>query len=1158
MPDWSNIRQRAYDTHIRLRSTFSESPLLPHADKLLEAASEETGIKVSGYPPDDGLLEGALAVLNREFERIYYAQGPSLPPSRRRFILAHEFAHVWLHADIDEDACSEETDNPQSLILPGLDLSGTQTVKGYSPRMRQEVEANLFAAELLLPIPTLRELFTERGWTSSRIAIESGLPEVLVLSQLTQILLPPITHEVSFSFPSTKLDDSQKAAAQVSEGPALVEAGPGTGKTRSLVARAVWLIKRKNIPPDKILALTFSNRAAEEMRTRLHQEIGEQADRIWIGTFHAFGFELLCREGEPFGIPPAPRILDTLEAVTLLMDHLDKLELNKLQYLHQPDFAIPEILSCISRAKDEMITPDEYVRMAEQDFQEAENEKTREKALRTLEAAHCYQFYQNLLMNNGMLDFGDLLMRSAELLNKRRDIKYRYQLQYPHIMVDEYQDMNRASAKLLQMLAGNGKGLWVVGDQRQSIYAFRGASPANIAQFEQDFPGAKRFQLLNNYRSLPDITGLFSAFATNSEAASSSKPLWNSIRKASSEKSILLAKSVDEEAQADGLSAEIRKMNARGVPFCEQAALCRTNRQAEKLAHQLTLRGLPVQHTGGMMQREEVRDLLAALTIAMDSGGSPLLRLAWIPDYNIPIEDVFLIINEAARQNMRFPAAFSLLESDLNLTDVGRLGLQRLRRELNTQNPQEIGLDAWRFLGRFLFERSSYLRPLLKENTPQSLQKLFSASQLLLLAQSHSSTSSSKDASTASKESFLEQMRLLFLHDPDRAIRLPMEGHKIQAVQVMTVHQSKGLEFDAVYLPSLNKNIFPIRARGGLTISPPSKLMTNTEETSDAQSEKQLFFVALSRARERLVLSRIIPDEIDTDVSPFLQQLSGDLIRLGAETAEWRHVTSTISNTCETAPVHHPILSSEKGGVSTPDSYEGNSDQITPRFSASALETWRECGRRFYYEYQIQLPVDQESIYKKYSSLIMESVHDLFSSIEFKSLEVILEALLSQMALNLANASEPYLRVLKTHAESCLNNAWLWRKQGELSGKARSFSLTLPGGIIHTRCDLSEQKDNELILTRFLLKPPRDEDKNDIRLSLLRAAAAEQIPGTTIHVQIGYLATGLILRLAPGRNETQRLNKYTIAMEGVNNGAFTPENETRVCARCPFLIVCPH
>ncbi len=454
----------------------------------------------------------------------------------------HRLAHAWLHGQ--NSLCISADPKP-------LETSARSKVDGGAPEQRREEEARVFAAELLLPGPLARRLFWDEGLSSEAIADRLGLPPALVQLQLADAVLLPPTSDAAPSQPapvshSVELDPFQKAAAEIVSGPLLLGAGPGTGKTKTLVGRCQFLTQALAVPAERILALTFSRQAAQEMRERLTQAgVGTPKSGPWVGTFHGFGLELLRRFGDRLGLPAEIQLLDTLDAVTLLENHLPRLELDALDNLYNPAIHLGGILRQISRAKDELCSPERYAELcremaaqaecAAREFADKPGKKLKrdedavakasEQAAKAQEVAHCYAVYETLMQEQGFLDFADLIGRSVALLEAHPDVLQTLQAEYPHVLADEYQDVNRACARLVRLLAGDeARGLWAVGDHRQSIYRFRGASPANVAAFHQDYPNGQRMELGVNYRSRQPVVDLFGTAARGMEAGEAPPP----------------------------------------------------------------------------------------------------------------------------------------------------------------------------------------------------------------------------------------------------------------------------------------------------------------------------------------------------------------------------------------------------------------------------------------------------------------------------------------------------------------------------------------------------------------------------------------------------------------------------------------------------------
>jgi DNA helicase-2/ATP-dependent DNA helicase PcrA len=1162
MPDWSALRRRAYTFHVRLRAQIPGEDLLVPADILIRAAAKMTGVRIRPVASTDPLLAGAHAFLDRQINSIWYAANGSLPQAQLRLILAHEFGHYWLHPDVLTDTFDDaDVQNALSLIP---DIQSIQIAEGYSPAERRESEATTFAAEFLLPTPLLRRTFLELGWNATRIAAHVGLSEACVLDQLTQCLrcsssteaaLPSETEEPPQSGSrGFDLDRSQEKAARIETGPVLVDAGPGTGKTRTLIARILYLLDEHRIEPERILALTFSNRAAEEMRSRLRDIVGYRADRVWMGTFHAFGMELLRKEGHALGLPVRPRLIEVPEAVALLESHLDRLNLREFEYLHQPSLAFPDLLRCVSRAKDELKTPEDYLALSQRQREQARDETGLATAHRSEEIARFYAVYQNLLQEQGLLDFGDLLMRSVLLLDGFPEVRARWQQQFPQLLADEYQDINRASAQLLQRLAGEGKGLWAVGDLRQAIYRFRGASPANVREFEHDFPGGRRLRLEINYRSRTSLVSLFSAFAQQMEEATlsagtqtSNMAQWEARRLDSDGSPLTLATADHEEAQADGLAASIREMAEAGIGLRDQAILCTTNAQASDLAKRLEKRGIATQHLGSLFERSEIKDLLALVSLACEPDGSALARVANFAEYAIPTEDVTRLLEASAIHKRAFPLALELAPDLPELSEAGRTGLMRLWEHLQ---PIIFRGDAWLLLARYLFETSRYLHPFLASEEIADRQKLLAIYQLLQFAKGLNRRLTA-EAEPSPQQVFLDYLRRLMLCGEGKSVR-PTGMEELEAVRLMTVHQSKGLEFPVVYLPNLIKGQFPFR-RSGSIASPAQFEDRETEE--EGSSDDCLFFVALSRARDQLILSS--PTQWRrkaAQISPLLSQIVPALDVCGARRVLW-----TASQESAVSPVAEdaPSIPDGENAPSLP------SNPSLPSLTLSALEQYRECPRQFYYQRVVHLPERVgDTTYLAFHDCLQQTQRWLLeerSAGRSPSLEEAHSRLQSVWETQGPSDEIAYARVLRSHADTLLEYAYYSLSTSGQGKQGIELIAELPNGSVSLRCDHAEQMpDGSLRLERHHRRRARKNDHTDERLALLRLAAKQQDAERPVQIVLNYLQNGECREVPESaRYEPARVEKYDSALQGIRESRFPAIPDDRRCGQCPFLFICP-
>lgn len=1151
MADWSAIRRlaRARRDELLLGRIANSSLLVP-AEELIETALRQTGLTAVPVPPDDPLLAGAHAVLDRETSFIWHSADAS--PETTRFNIAHELAHWWLHetsASCDED---DLTPDPITDPLP----FGQDYVAGYSPAQRREVEANVFAVELLLPAPIVRDAFLQ-GATAQEMAAAAGLSEAAVLGQMAESLLgapfePPPTSSLPES-PMPPLDASQKAAAEVAHGPVLITAGPGTGKTRALIGRVLYLLE-SGISPDSILALTFSNKAAQEMRERLEQVAPDAARRLWIGTFHAFGLEMLRRYGVHLGLPPVPALLDPLDAVALLEQNLTRLNLREYEYLHNPAYPFRDILSAISRAKDELVTPEQYAEMAARMASWAQegsrpparlrggrDEKEQRAAAKIAEVAEVYRVWQEILRERGMLDFGDLIARTVELFTACPQVCEAVRRQYPHVLVDEYQDINRASAVMVRLIAGEGRGLWAVGDLRQAIYRFRGASPANLTHFEQDYPTGRRLSLAVNYRSAPPLVQLFSV-AARRMAAGDEADAWLSTRPAE-ETPITVAEAENEEAQADGIAMTVQEFVGKGRPLHQQAILCRTHSQAEQLGQALEARGIPVLYLGDLFTRPEVKDMLALVSLAAGSGGA-LARVGRFLEYGLDMEQIYTLL--VSMRERRVSLAEALQD------ECTPEGAKRLLAHLG---PIVHRSDAYTLLTRYLFGPAEYLRRLLRRDDVQAAQSRIALHQLLLLARAHTARLRSEAEAGASEtvpkeateccpyRAFLAHVRRLIGTREDTRLRMPAESEEIPAVKLLTIHSAKGLEFPVVYLPNLCRDGFPPRGRNSLVPSPP-ELQTDFIE-GEEQSEECLFFVAISRARDYLILS--YPRRVggkSRAPSPLFRLIEEALDECGARRLEWRSqaidavVEKEASSTLWTPP---------PGSVA--------------EHSIHAVEQYMRCPRQYYYDQVLSLPGDRDaSAYGAFHECLWATLRWVDSERAAGRKAALEEALqhLGQQWEAQGPVGHPHEPLLRKRAEEIVTQ--LSRHRAERAGKAdRPVIVRLPGGSIRLRLDFTQEtSDGRLVVEWYRTGRPSDEDHKKKRLALIRQGVLQSEDGRPVDLQILYLATGE-RRPVPEqpRYEPKRVEKYDNALHGIQRGEFPANPSDENCPACPFFFICP-
>ncbi len=845
MSDWDRIRRQAREFHAEV-CAFGDDKLPPGApaELLLQKAAKQTGIRVKGYTKGHPLLQGALA----RFERNTILFDNTVARWFALYNQAHEHAHIRLgHGE----RCCTELDIDSEVAEDKLPF-GVHRVEGYSPHERIECEANVFAREFLLPGDVLTKWFVEEGLDAEKIAIRvGGSAEMtdMVCHQLARALLTPdiVSDEEEADIGPLTLNDSQRTAAEAPEGPFLIAAGPGTGKTRTLAGRVVHLLKQGE-PPGAVLVLTFSNKAEEELRGRIRLVVPDDSPHIRIETFHAFGLDLLRRYGTKIGLGTDPPILDPVDAIILLENSLAQLGLNHYENLYDPTMFLDKILNAISRAKNWNVGPEKYRELAERMISSGGDVTAAEKAL---EVARVYEFYQNHLESKGLLDFGDLICRSIELLRDHPQVRDELRNTHRHVLVDEYQDVDRASGLLLKELVGGGERLWAVGDTRQSIHRWRGATTANMRLFAEDFPAAKAPSSLQvNYRSQPPIVDTFSEIVPHMKAAVGMNFTgWQKHRdhKGGTVKYEIAA---DLKAEAQGIAREIKQHFKAGIPYRQQAVICRSHTSLARIAQHLELEGVPVLYLGNFFERPEVRDMLSLLSLACEPDGRGLLRVARFAEYNVLLSDVQILRSIAKEQGKPFPDALNLAAQDGGITPYGKEKLALLARHLDGLCH---GRSAWKTLTRYLFVSSDYLRTLFRDGSVIGQQRRLALYQLLQFV--HSQLGRLAEAGVDPKLSLLRYIKRLEVFGEERQLRqVPAWADGIDAVRLLTIHASKGLEFRAVFLPVLATSYLPIK-KGYEPCPPPAGMIS---EGSDWRIEEEecLFFVAMSRARDHLCLSR--------------------------------------------------------------------------------------------------------------------------------------------------------------------------------------------------------------------------------------------------------------------------------------------------------------
>ena len=628
------------------------------------------------------------------------------------------------------------------------------------------------------------------------------------------------------------LNPMQREAVFHTEGPLLVLAGAGSGKTRVLTHRIAYLIEEKRVAPWNIMAITFTNKAAAEMRERVDKIVGEGAEAIWVSTFHSSCVRILRRFIDRLGYDTNFTIYDGDDQKTLMKQVLKKMQADPKQFKERA------VLSRISAAKNDRITADEFEQQAGADF--------REKKI-----AQIYREYQKELKKNNALDFDDLLVKTVELFEANADVLEYYQDKFRYIMVDEYQDTNLVQFKLVDLLAKKYRNICVVGDDDQSIYKFRGANIENILSFEKAFPGARVIKLEQNYRSTQSILNAANEVIRHNRGRKD-KTLWT----ANDEGPKVRFRQYDTAyEEADAIICDIeREKEEKNAEYSDFAVLYRTNAQSRLLEEKCIYYSIPYRLVGGVnfYQRKEIKDILCYLkTIANGRDDLAVQRIINVPKRGIGAMSVARVNMFAMENDMSF---YEALERVQAVPGIGKAALKigvftdqisEFRKMLKEETPIKDVIEA-------ILDKTGYRDELKEEGEVEAESRMENIEELINKAVTYW-----ESAEEPSLSAFLEEVALVADIDS-------MDESEDRII-LMTLHSAKGLEFPYVYLAGMEDGLFP-------------SMMSLMEGPEALEEERRLCYVGITRAEKRLTLtaakSRMIKGQVQPErTSRFIDEI---------------------------------------------------------------------------------------------------------------------------------------------------------------------------------------------------------------------------------------------------------------------------------------------
>ncbi|GKW03171.1 UvrD-helicase domain-containing protein [Pectobacterium carotovorum] len=888
--------------------------------ELLAQVEDALEIAIERLPCSHPELGGGSGVLKREIQTIYIRN--DLSPGETAYLIAHELGHWYLDGDRPTQTISH-----LSSLTGSFGSQATVAVEAYGARERLELQANVFARELLLPRGVASQLF-QSSMGATAIATNLQLPLEVVRLQLFDGILLPISPPAPPPL-LPPMTQGQHKAATASETFVNVVAGPGTGKTTTLIHRIKHLVEQ-GAPPSQILVLTFTNKAAHELVERLKVSGIASASDVWAGTFHAFGLEFLRKYHQLFGLQSDIRLADSLMQVRLMVNALPKLQLKYYLRLQNPYDWIPGVLGHIKRLKEECLTAADYrVRLAALPpcLPDVANERE--------DIAILFEAYEAAMRAEHLVDYVDLIAFPSAQAKRDRTSVALYIDHFSHVLVDEYQDVTEVMVALLRQLALNAQSFWVVGDVRQAIHHWRGASIRSLMDFDTTFhstiPGAtvRRYALDLNRRSTPEILALFSCAGTH-HSLNDRIPLEhvNAYRPSIGvvptmyECDTKLSQTVTIAQRIDGLVQ-------RGIPYKDQVVISRKSANVEQIVEALEALNVPVLHIGDVCQRPEIKRLLCLMELLCTRQPRSLVGLMSEPAFCMPSQDIehlmFLTRNGAGLSMQRgrwlwLPTP-GLSSAGLKIKANLALLLKGLKR--NSM--------PWDFVSRVLLDQ----RYGLPSHSDQTIQAYTQRLAIWLFV--YAVRNGDGDIRQARLSQFLlreELRRRIGEKLGDRG--LPPEARILDAVSVMTVHSSKGLEYPAVHVTDVDdvsygaERPYAYDVRGETLVPPEVLNSTKSEFMFEERVERNnLLYVALSRARDYLYLYEIsgYPRPVQLNLAP---------------------ATALIKRTGVKAPLAPvrsiPLVTST----------------VVPTVSYEAFQVYMNCPLQFHYRYELVFTAEQD------------------------------------------------------------------------------------------------------------------------------------------------------------------------------------------------------
>jgi len=953
------------------------------------------------------------------------------------------------------------------------------------------------------------------------------------------------------------LSSAQRDAVLHGDGPLLIIAGAGTGKTTVLTRRIAHLISSKRARPEEILALTFTEKAAVEMAERVDQLIPYGYAETWIGTFHAFGDHILREAALEAGINPEFRVLTTPEQIIFLRERLFRLPLSRFRPLGDPTHHLDALLTFVSRAKDEDVSPAAYQVFAEGLAEAAVTPEEVQEAGKQRELAAFYASCQTLLAEAGVVDFGDQIFRTLTLLRQNPTLVAKLRARYRYILVDEFQDTNHVQLEMVRLLAGQeSPNITVVGDDDQAIYRWRGAATANLLAFREVYPGCREVVLVENHRSTQPILDASARLISYNNPYRLEVVAKIDKRLRAQRPGGVAARHVHYDtgsAEADGVAALIDERLLQGFRPRDIAVLVRTNNDADAVLRALNVKGIPHRFSGsrGLYAREEVRLLVSFLrALASPDDSVPVFYLAASDLYQVP-ETELLRLNQYARRKSR-PLLEVLrgLPRNEELVGVGgatREAAARLLVDLDRASADVPRLRTGEVLYKFLQE-SGLLAKLSRDATPVAEARVKNIARFFDVVKGYGDVAE-HDRVT----SFVTHLDLLrdAGDDPAVAEADPDED----AVHVLTVHKAKGLEFGVVFLVACAEQKFPVQRRRDL-IPLPEALVRETLAPADAHlhEERRLFYVAMTRAKDELIL---------TSASDYGTTRARKVSRFVVEALD---LPSTVPAPRK-SPAREALARHQPEPEPLPPAEGPIPEEETLRLSATQIDDYRTCPLKYRYVHILRVPLlTHHRII--YGSAIHKAVQQMFEA-RLAGLSLSEDELVA--AFRRSWVSEGFLSREHEERRLAAGEETLRRFYTEEatnpwtpSAVEKEFTFYVDHSKVQGRYDLVIEKDGYITILDFKTgavddpKKARERAKDSLQLDVYALAHLKIAGRLPDWVELRFLEAGIAGGKQPSLEEAQETEALIRDVSRqIRHREFPATPSWNACSYCAFRDICP-